>query len=289
MDSLGRLGGDEFAILVPGAGPAEGVDVAKRVQDALAERIPCSTGVASFPTDGADRDELHRHADADLYAAKHGRRPDATPSHRELSWAAALARAVDFRMSVPDEHSTAVAHYAAAVARRLGWSGADLAMLRMAAMLHDVGKVSVPDRILQKPGPLSVDEYEQIKDHPVAGAEIVERIEGLSPIVEWIRRSHEHYDGSGYPDGLRGEDIPLASRILLVADAFDAMTSHRPYGGALPADIALEELRANVGKQFDPKCVSALEEYLVETAANAGMIDGQLSPGPLDGLTLPAA
>jgi putative nucleotidyltransferase with HDIG domain len=176
-------------------------------------------------------------------------------------------------MSVPDEHSTAVSHYAAAIARRLGWSGANLAMLRMAAMLHDVGKVSVPDRILKKPGPLSVEEYEQIKDHPVAGAEIVGRIEGLSPIVEWIRRSHEHYDGSGYPDGLRGEEIPMGSRILLVADAFDAMTSHRPYGAALPPDIALEELRANAGRQFDATCVSALEDYLVETASDAAGLE----------------
>ena len=268
MDSLGRLGGDEFAILVPGAGPAEGVEVAQRVKDTLAVRVGVSTGVASFPADGADRDELHRYADADLYAAKHGRRPDKTLGSRELSWAAALARAVDLRMSVPEEHSTVVAHYAAAVAQRIGWAGAELAMLRMAAMLHDVGKVSVPDRILRKPGPLSLPEYEEIKDHPVAGAEIVAQIDGLQPIVEWIRHSHEHVDGSGYPDSLEGEDIPLASRILLVADAFDAMTSHRPYGAAMPPDVALEELRSNAGRQFDLRCVDALEEYLAEAAAD---------------------
>jgi putative nucleotidyltransferase with HDIG domain len=176
-------------------------------------------------------------------------------------------------MSVPEEHSTIVAHYAAAIAQRLGWTGAELAMLRMAAMLHDVGKVSVPDRILRKPGPLSLDEYEEIKDHPVAGAEIVAQIDGLQPIVEWIRHSHEHVDGSGYPDGLMGEDIPLASRILLVADAFDAMTSHRPYGAAMPPDLALEELRGNAGRQFDARCVAALEGYLAEaaTAGDAGV------------------
>jgi diguanylate cyclase (GGDEF)-like protein/putative nucleotidyltransferase with HDIG domain len=266
MDSLGRLGGDEFAIIVPGAGPVEGSEVAQRVRDALSARVGVSIGVASFPADGADRDELHRFADADLYAAKHGRKPDKTPGSRELSWAAALARAVDLRMSVPEEHSTVVAHYAAAIAQRLGWAGAELAMLRMAAMLHDVGKVSVPDRILRKPGPLNLDEYEEIKDHPVAGAEIVGQIDGLQPIVEWIRHSHEHVDGSGYPDGLVGEDIPLASRIMLVADAFDAMTSHRPYGAAMPPDIALEELRANAGQQFDTRCVAALEAYLAEAA-----------------------
>src|SRR3954451_4086599 len=276
MDSLGRLGGDEFAILVPGAGPVEGQEVAQRVQDALAVRVGVSTGIASFPADGADREELHRHADADLYAAKHGRKPDTTPGSRELSWAAALARAVDLRMSVPDEHSTVVAHYAAAIAQRIGWAGPELAMLRMAAMLHDVGKGSVPDRIPRKPGPLSLDEYEEIKDHPVAGAEIVAQIDGLQPIVEWIRHSHEHVDGSGYPDGLIGDEIPHASRILLVADAFDAMTSHRPYGAAMPPHIALEELNGNAGKQFDATCVVALEEHLAEAAASGepGVIAG---------------
>src|SRR3954452_3612641 len=271
MDSLGRLGGDEFALLVPGAGPAEGVEVAQRVEDALAVRVGVSTGVSSFPADGADREELHRYADADLYAAKHGRKPDKTPGSRELSWAAAMARAVDLRMSVPEEHSTVVAHYAAVIAQRLGWAGAELAMLRMAAMLHDVGKVSVPDRILRKPGALSLEEYEEIKDHPVAGAEIVGQIDGLQPIVEWIRHSHEHIDGSGYPDGLVGEEIPLASRILLVADAFDAMTSHRPYGAAMPTEIALEELHGNAGRQFDERCVAALEEHLIEDAPAADL------------------
>src|SRR5919201_4627879 len=104
-DSLGRLGGDEFAILIPGAGPVEGQEVAQRVKDALAMRVGVSIGVASFPADGPGRDELLRHADGDLYAAKHGRRPDKTPGSRELSWAAALAHAVDLRMSVPEEHS----------------------------------------------------------------------------------------------------------------------------------------------------------------------------------------
>jgi diguanylate cyclase (GGDEF)-like protein/putative nucleotidyltransferase with HDIG domain len=264
MDSVGRLGGDEFAILVPGAGPLEGQEVAGRVKDALALRVGVSTGVASFPADGADRDELHRQADADLYAAKHGRKPDKTPGSRELSWAAALARAVDLRMSVPDEHSTVVAHYAAAIAQRIGWSGPELAMLRMAAMLHDVGKVSVPDRILRKPGPLSLEEYEEIKDHPVAGAEIVAQIDGLQPIVDWIRHSHEHVDGSGYPDGLAHDAIPQASRILLAADAFDAMTSDRPYRRAMPADEAIAELRRNAGRQFDPVCVEVLAALVTE-------------------------
>jgi diguanylate cyclase (GGDEF)-like protein len=262
MDALGRLGGDEFAIAIPGAGPAEAADVAQRLRDAVSQRVALSTGIAAYPDHGSEREAVLRHADHDLYAAKHGRDPDPGPTTRELAWAAALARAVELRTSVPDAHGTAVAAHAAGIARELGWSGGELALLRMAAMLHDVGKVSVPDRILQKPGPLTTTEFELVKAHPDAGADIVEQVEGLSPVVDWIRHSHEHFDGSGYPAGLTGDDIPAASRILLVAEAYDAMTSRRPYGSPLPPDIALEELNAGAGGQFDPACVAALEAHL---------------------------
>jgi HD-GYP domain-containing protein (c-di-GMP phosphodiesterase class II) len=155
-----------------------------------------------------------------------------------------------------------VADCAVAIGRALGWDEEMLGMLRIAGMLHDVGKVTVPDRILCKPGRLTREEFEVIKGHSVAGAELVSRVEGLETIVPWIRHSHESYDGAGYPDGLRGEAIPLASRILLVADAFDAMTSTRPYRGAAPVDHAREELARNAGTQFDPRCVDALLGYL---------------------------
>jgi diguanylate cyclase (GGDEF)-like protein len=259
MDSIGRLGGDEFAILVPGAGPEDAREVADRLRGALAERVQVSAGVASFPSDGSDRESLHRHADADLYAAKHGR-----AEARDLSFASALASAVNLRMAVPDEHLSAVPHYALAIAERLDLKPEEAAMLRLAAILHDVGKVSVPDRILRKPGPLTVDEFEHVKGHPAAGAEIVAHINGLSPVSEWIRHSHEHFDGSGYPDRLCGEAIPLSSRILLVADAFDAMTSTRPYGDPLPPEIALRELQRGAGSQFDPRCVDALARHLAD-------------------------
>src|SRR4051812_8378334 len=259
MDSVGRLGGDEFAVLVPGAGPPEGREVADRLRDALAERVDVSLGVASFPADGSERDSLHRHADADLYAAKHGR-----AEARDLSFASALASAVNLRMAVPDERFSAVPQWALAIADRLGLDATETGMLRLAAILHDVGKVSVPDRILRKPGPLTVDEFEHVKGHPAAGAEIVAHIDGLSPVSEWIRHSHEHYDGSGYPDALRGEAIPLPSRILLVADAFDAMTSTRPYGAPLPPEVALDELQRGAGRQFDAVCVDALAQHLAD-------------------------
>jgi diguanylate cyclase (GGDEF)-like protein/putative nucleotidyltransferase with HDIG domain len=262
MDTIGRLGGDEFAVLAPNLAESDALALAERIRNALSERIAVTTGVACFPVHGVDHDELQRHADSHLYEMKHGLANNFVAGRRELSWASTLARAVDLRMAVPTEHSALVARHAAGIAQRLGWGGADLAYLRVAAMLHDVGKVSLPDQILRKPGPLDEQEYEEIKLHPVIGAEFVNRVDGLSLIALWVKHSHEHFDGSGYPDGLAGEDIPLASRILLVADAFDAMTSDRPYRAATSHERALEELRRNAGRQFDPRCVEAFEQYL---------------------------
>jgi HD-GYP domain-containing protein (c-di-GMP phosphodiesterase class II) len=135
-------------------------------------------------------------------------------------------------------------------------------LLRLAAILHDVGKVAIPDQVLRKPGPLSAEEFDLIKQHTRIGAELVSRIEDLDMITSWIHHSHEHFDGSGYPDGLCGEAIPQASRILLVADAFDAITSSRPYREGLSIAHAREELSRNAGTQFDPACVQALLEHL---------------------------
>lgn len=263
MDAVGRLGGDEFAILLPGTGHADGLEIARRVRDALAARTPVSAGVACFPAHGVDREELQRYADAELYASKDGRAAQLAPGRRELSWAAALAHAVDLRMAAPGEHASIVARYASAIGEEIGWDGANLRRLRMAAMLQDVGKVSVPDRILQKPGPLTPEEYDEIKSHPIAGSELVGRVEGLEPILPWIRHAQERFDGSGYPDGLSGEAIPLASRILHVANAFAAMTSLRPYRQAMSEEAALGELRRHAGRQFDPRCFEALEAHRV--------------------------
>ena len=262
-DMVARLGGDEFALVLGGSDPHVAVE---RVQAHLAERAPASAGVAVFPADGLDADALHQVADAQLYDNKHGRRETGPDDRRELSWAAALAAAVDERMAVQHEHSHAVAAYAAAIARRLGWSEADIGHLRLAAMLHDVGKVRVPESILRKPGPLDAGEWAEIAKHPVVGAEIVARVEGLDAIGPWIRHSHERIDGAGYPDGLAGDDIPRASRILLVADAFDAMTSDRTYRSALHREDALAELDRNAGTQFDAACVAALKAELASPA-----------------------
>lgn len=267
MDTIGRVGGDEFAVVVPGAGPDDCATIAARVQSALEPRAPASTGLAVFPTDGADRDELQRSADAKLYVGKRGRDAPIKMTARELSWATALARAVDERMAVQHEHSWKVAEYAVALASRMGWSDRDMELLQMAAILHDVGKVSIPDHILRKPQPLTDREWDAIRQNPVRGAEMVSRIQGLETIVPWIRHSLERFDGSGYPDGLRGEEIPLACRILHAADAYDAMTCERPYRPAMSPDEARAELARGAGTQFDPRCVEALEEHLQGQAA----------------------
>jgi diguanylate cyclase (GGDEF)-like protein/putative nucleotidyltransferase with HDIG domain len=270
MDTVGRLGGDEFAVLAPGLTQSGAAQLGERIRKVLSDRIAITTGIACFPVDGLDPDELQRRADAHLYEGKHGLATSFGAGRRELSWAATLAQIVDARMASPSEHSATVARYAAGIAQRLGWGGADLAYLRVAAMLHDIGKVSLPDQILKKPGPLDRREYEEIKAHPVIGAEFVNRVDGLSLIALWVKHSHEHFDGSGYPEGLGGEQIPLASRILLVADAFDAMTSDRPYRAAMPHDQALAELRRHAGAQFDPRCVAAFEEHLALEELPAG-------------------
>jgi diguanylate cyclase (GGDEF)-like protein/putative nucleotidyltransferase with HDIG domain len=268
-DAIGRIGGDEFAVLFADIDPADALDGTGRIRAALSERAPCSLGLASFPMDGVELEELMRVADVRLYGSRHGRPDrDVTGPAERLSWAATLAHAVDMRMNAAHEHSRAVADLAVSIATGLGWQPDMLGMLRMAAMLHDIGKVTVPDEILCKPGRLTAEEFEQMKGHSVAGAELVSRIEGLDVIVSWIRHSHESFDGSGYPDGLRGEAIPQASRILLVADAFDAITSTRPYREGLSSEHACEELKRHAGSQFDPACVQALLDHLGTSSAS---------------------
>jgi diguanylate cyclase (GGDEF)-like protein/putative nucleotidyltransferase with HDIG domain len=262
-DSVGRLGGDEFAVLLPEIDPVEAVEMAARLAAALSARAPASVGVAVFPTDGVSLDELMHQADLRLYASRDGRyEPGATRPREQLSWAATLSHAVDLRMNDSHNHSLEVAGLAVAIAARLGWRSEMLVLLRFAAILHDVGKVAIPDQVLRKPGPLSAEEFDLIKQHTRIGAELVSRIEDLDMITSWIHHSHEHFDGSGYPDGLCGEAIPQASRILLVADAFDAITSSRPYREGLSIAHAREELSRNAGTQFDPACVQALLEHL---------------------------
>ncbi len=240
------------------------------MREALSERISVTVGIAAYPLDGGDREELHRCADAELYATKHGSKMLPGFTRRDLGWAANLAHTVDRRMTPPEDHSSAVARYAGAIARNLGWAGEELGLIRLAGMLHDVGKIAIPDRILLKPTALTPQEQqEHIRRHPILGAELVSRVEGLGPAVMWIRHSHENWDGTGYPDGLSGEAIPLGSRILNVAQAFAAMTGRRTYRSTVSSEEAMEELQRCAGRQFDPSCVEALEVHLSGSAEAA--------------------
>jgi diguanylate cyclase (GGDEF)-like protein/putative nucleotidyltransferase with HDIG domain len=252
MDAIGRLGGDEFAVLLAGAGRAELDEMRDRIRAAVCEQASCSVGAAGFPANGADADEMLSHADAELYAGKR----QLSLGSKDLSWATALAEAADARLT--RGHSQETALLSAAIAERLGWHESEISLLRIAAMLHDIGKVALSERVLQKPEPLTPEERAEVEQHPAIGAALVARIDGMQAVVPWIRHSHEHFDGSGYPDGLAGEAIPPASRIMLVADAFDVMRSDRPYRRARGLEDALAELQACSGTQFDPVCVEAL-------------------------------
>lgn len=182
----------------------------------------------------------------------------ARESSAALSGITALLAALEARDHYTGTHSRTVVELAGAVARELGLSEARISEVEQVALLHDIGKVGIPDSILLKAGPLDEAEWELMRQHPAVGERIVANTPTLSHLASAIRAEHEHYDGSGYPDGLRGDEIPITSRITLACDAYHAMTSDRPYRSALSEDAARAELRDGAGRQFDPKVVEVL-------------------------------
>lgn len=169
----------------------------------------------------------------------------------------ALAAAIDAKSHYTGSHSARMADLCVEIGRELGLSQDCLNALELAAHIHDVGKIGTPDHVLSKPGKLSDDEWVDILKHPGMGADFLSGIEELSEVASAVRHHHEHIDGSGYPDGLRGDAIPLLARVLAVADAYEAMTSDRPYRQAISPAEATQELQANAGTQFDPVVVTA--------------------------------
>jgi HD-GYP domain-containing protein (c-di-GMP phosphodiesterase class II) len=183
---------------------------------------------------------------------------------RHVATIAALSRSMEVKDGYTGGHTERVSDVAAALGRRLGYRGEHLDALEIGALLHDIGKIGIPERILHKPGPLDEEEWTVMKTHPVLSEHILSGI-GLSPIVLQVARSsHERMDGDGYPDGLAGEEIPLPARIVLVADAFDALTSDRPYRKGRSVELALEEIRTATGPQFCERVVAALERVYRE-------------------------
>ncbi len=176
----------------------------------------------------------------------------------------ALALAIEAKDHTTHDHLRRVRIYAMEIAKDLGLSAGDMQALRAAALLHDIGKLAVPEQIISKPGKLTPEEFEKIKIHPVVGAEILERVQFPYPVVPIVRAHHEKWDGSGYPLGLKGEEIPMGARILAVVDCLDALASNRQYRRAMPLDRAMEIIAADSGKSFDPKVVEVLARRYVE-------------------------
>jgi putative nucleotidyltransferase with HDIG domain len=173
-----------------------------------------------------------------------------------------LVRTIQAKDQYTAGHSTRVSRYSLMIADKLGLSTKDKHQLYLAAMLHDIGKIGVPDDLLNRPGNLSQEEMERVRNHVVVGASMIEMLGEMHPIVPLIKHHHECYDGSGYPDGLRGEQIPLISRIIAVADMYDAMTSDRPYRKRRTHQFAVEEILSVSGTKIDPKVAEAFLDVL---------------------------
>src|SRR5271155_2003266 len=190
-------------------------------------------------------------------------------SNLHLRTIEALALAIEAKDQTTGEHLQRVRVYAMEVGRELGLSEDETEALRAASVLHDIGKLAVPEHIISKPGKLTPDEFEKMKIHPVVGAEILKQIEFPYPVVPIVRAHHEKWDGSGYPSGLKGEAIPIGARILAAVDCLDALASDRQYRRALPLDQAMAEVTKLAGKSFDPQVVAILQRRYVELEKKA--------------------
>jgi diguanylate cyclase (GGDEF)-like protein/putative nucleotidyltransferase with HDIG domain len=181
----------------------------------------------------------------------------------------ALALAIEAKDNITDDHLRRVQIFAVEVGRELGLDESQLEALRAAAVLHDIGILAVPEHIISKPGKLTREEFEKMKIHPVVGAEILERVRFPHPVTPIVRSHHERWDGTGYPDGLRGRSIPIGARILAAVDSLDAMASHRPYRRAIPLDEAMNKVASDAGKAYDPEVVEVLQRRYLELEAIA--------------------
>lgn len=273
-DIIARYGGDEFMVILPNVSLENAILCARRLQHRFADEefggpgrqsvpIYVSCGLASFPQDATEVLELVAIADANLYAAKNqgkgkinarmvGVMDGNVPQSEGLDLLRSLVVAVDNKDRYTRRHSEEVTAYSLLLARAMGLSAEMQRSIHICGLLHDLGKIGVPDRILRKPGQLEPDEVAVMNQHPVIGALIVGSIPDMEDVVPGVRYHHERFDGQGYPEGLAGEEIPLIARLLAVADVFSAMTTHRPYRKALTHAEALQEIETGLGSHFDP-------------------------------------
>jgi diguanylate cyclase (GGDEF)-like protein len=259
-----RLGGDEFCALVR-VGPSDLGPVVAACHAALREHgsgfdIRASIGFVTLPDEASDASTALRLADQRMYTQKNERGSSVNQQLRDL-----ILRILAVQDGTLYDHVHDVTRLAAAVGSRLGLDDEDVADLVRAAELHDVGKVAIPDSILKKPGPLAPDEQQLMRRHTLIGENILSAASALAGVGRLVRSSHERFDGTGYPDRLQREEIPLASRIIFVCDAYDAMTTDRPYRKAMSEDHAVAELRRCASTQFDPEVVDA---FIAELGAH---------------------
>jgi putative nucleotidyltransferase with HDIG domain len=186
--------------------------------------------------------------------------------------AEALTAALDAKSPYTRGHSDRVALLATALAEELGLSPEERFSIHIAAHLHDIGKIGIPETMLDKIGPLCPDEWEIMKTHAAKGGDILKQVKSLLPLASAVRHHHERFDGSGYPDGLAGEDIPYCARIIGLVDAYDAMTSPRPYRPGIAHHAALAEIHGGSGQQFDPGLVSAFESLVAKRGSLAALL-----------------
>ncbi len=290
-DVLARFGGDEFAILMPCSADETAGSLAEQLNQRLSGvsyRLPdhdvsiplgLSLGVAVFPTEGPTRSEALEIADDRLRRAKTGGDEDGyaervrnamTDEREGFSMLDALVTAVDNKDRYTRRHSEDVMRYSAQIAQQMGLDADMLRLVEVAALIHDVGKIGVPDSILRKPGQLSDNEFAAIQQHPIMGAVIAESVPGFEGTLDAIRHHHERWDGGGYPGGLSGEDIPFVARLMAVADSYSAMTTDRPYRKGMPQEKALGILRQGAGVQWDPQCVAAFLQARGAASVDAG-------------------
>jgi diguanylate cyclase (GGDEF)-like protein len=263
-----RMGGDEFCLLVHGE-LADCLAALEAASDALSEHgegftITSSWGAVSLPDEADTPEAALRIADQRMYAHKQDGRPSASRQSTDV-----LLRALAERYPDLDDHSHDVATLAGQIAQNLALSTGEVEQVRLAAELHDIGKVAIPETILNKPGPLDAEEWEYIRRHSVIGERIINAAPSLHRVAQIVRSSHERVDGTGYPDRLKGTDIPLGARIIAVCDAYDAMITARPYSEAMSTRTAVAELRRCAGSQFDPDVVEVFCAALVEQAGAA--------------------
>jgi diguanylate cyclase (GGDEF)-like protein/putative nucleotidyltransferase with HDIG domain len=287
IDAAARMGGEEFALLLPETDEHGAYVIAERLRHAARDAfapdqvaLTVSFGVAAYPNHGATGDQLLQAADQALYVAKElGRdrtaiyRPEVTAqmlSSRDrtrmradgyLSAMLVLAEAVDLRDAGPTGHSETVGRYAEMIAAELGLDDERVERVKLAGILHDIGKVGVPDTVLQKAGVLDEAEWEEIQKHAELGSRLLSGA-GLEDIATWVLSHHERPDGKGYPAGLSRTEIPPEARILAVADAYEAMVADRTYRMGIGPERAREELENGAGTQFDPLVVEAFLRFL---------------------------